>query len=74
MKELDFLPPTFHQAIRRRRQMRQNVWMALGLAAAMAALHILDVTHVRPAEAAILAATAGFFFLIARPPQEVKSP
>lgn len=51
MKELDFLPQSYHEGIRRREQTRRNVLMCVGLALAMTCLHGLNVIRTNTAQA-----------------------
>ena len=53
MKELDFLPKTFHEARRRSRLMRRNVLYSLGLAIAFASVHAINTSHLRSARAGL---------------------
>ncbi len=59
MKELDFLPQSYHDAARRRVEFRRNVFMTLGLVLAMACLHGLNLVRVQSAEAALAALRNG---------------
>lgn len=59
MKEIDFLPHSYHQAVRRRTERRRNLLMCVGLALAMICLHGLNVTRIRSAEAALSAMRNG---------------
>ena len=53
MKELDFLPQSYHEAVWRRVHTRRNVLMCIGLGMAMACLHGLNLTRISSAEAAL---------------------
>jgi len=53
MKELDFLPESFHQARRRSRLMRRNALYSLALAAAFASVHAINASHLRSARAGL---------------------
>ncbi len=53
MKELDFLPQSFHEAIRRRRRTRRNLVYSLAVVTALAVLNGLMRSEIRTAEAAL---------------------
>jgi hypothetical protein len=53
MKELDFLPRSYHQRLSRRAQTRRNILMCLVLFTAMLSLHGLNLTRIRAAQAAL---------------------
>ncbi len=53
MKELDFLPQSFHQAIARRREHRRNVMLSIALVVAMSMLHIVNHRRISSAQAAL---------------------
>lgn len=55
MKEFDFLPDSYHAAIRRRRQSRRNLIWTLGLAVAMGLLHFSTESRIRTASASLTA-------------------
>jgi hypothetical protein len=53
MREIDFLPSSFHAIRRRRREMRRNVLMAAGLVLCLGGLHGLNTSRIRSAEASL---------------------
>ena len=53
MKELDFLPRTYRQAIWRRQQNRRNVCYSVALAVALMGLHVANISRIRSAEATL---------------------
>jgi len=53
MKELDFLPRAYRNAIVRRMHTRRNVLLTAGLVLAMAGLHYLNATRIQSAEASL---------------------
>jgi hypothetical protein len=53
VRELDFLPQSYHDRLHRRLQTRRNVLMCLGLALAMACLHGLNLTRINSVQAAL---------------------
>jgi hypothetical protein len=53
MKELDFLPRSYHESLWRRAQTRRNIILSVVLFMAMASLHGLNVTRIRSAQAAL---------------------
>lgn len=55
MKELDFLPRSFLEAIRRRRANRRNVLYSLAVVTALAVLHTFTMSDIRSARAALAA-------------------
>ena len=55
MKELDFLPQTYRDAVRRRRQTRRNLYYGLALAFALVGLHVSNASRIRSAEATLTA-------------------
>jgi len=59
MKELDFLPRSFHEARRRRYLMRQNGLYATGLVIALGCLHFMNDSQLRLAEASLASLHAG---------------
>lgn len=54
MKELNFLPPTFLENQRRRRDRRKNVIYMCGLLAALGMLHLANESRIRSAEARLV--------------------
>lgn len=59
MKELDFLPPSFHKAIWRRRQLRRNIILSFGLLIALVSLHVVNQGRIRSAEACLSTLRSG---------------
>jgi len=55
MKEFDFLPQSFRDAVRRRRQARKNLIYSFALAGGLVALHLANASQIRSAEAALSA-------------------
>jgi hypothetical protein len=53
MKELDFLPQSFHEAVRQRRQLRRNILSSIGLLIALGSLHVVNQERIRTAEACL---------------------
>jgi len=53
MKELDFLPQSFHKAIRQQRQLRRNVMFSIGVLIALGSLHVVNQGRIRSAEACL---------------------
>jgi hypothetical protein len=53
MKELDFLPQSFHEAIRRRWRNRRNLLYTLAVVTGLAVVHGLTQSEIRSAEAAL---------------------
>lgn len=53
MKELDFLPPSYHQAQKRRRQHRHNMLLSIIMIAALAVLHQVNQHRISTAEATL---------------------
>lgn len=53
MKELDFLPESFHQARRRRHLIRRNVLYSFVLVVAFGCLHFVNASQLRSAQAAL---------------------
>ena len=54
MKELDFLPRSFHEAARRRRRTRRNLLYSLAVVTSLAVLHGLTRSEIRSAQAALV--------------------
>jgi hypothetical protein len=59
MKEVDFLPESFHQARIRRRLVRRNVVYSLVLLVGFASLHLVKASQLRSAHAALTDLSAG---------------
>lgn len=59
MKELDFLPQAYRDGARRRVRARRNLLLTTGLLLAMACLHLLNVTRIQSAQAALTALRNG---------------
>jgi Tfp pilus assembly protein PilN len=59
MKELDFLPASFHEAARRRCRRRRNFKYILGVTMALAGLHFVNETRIQRSEAALIRLQAG---------------
>lgn len=55
MKELDFLPLSFHQAIARRREHRRNMALSVALVLAMGVLHVVNNQRINSAQASLAA-------------------
>jgi len=55
MKEIDFLPADFHEALRGRRQTRRNTLYLIALVLALGCLHLVNDTRLRAAEACLSA-------------------
>jgi hypothetical protein len=49
--ELDFLPQSYHEGLRRREQTRRNVLLCVGLGLAMISLHGLSLVRINAAQA-----------------------
>lgn len=54
MKELDFLPESYHVSRLRRQRTRRHVLYSLAVAAGFLALHFSNLTHIRASEAALI--------------------
>ena len=59
MKELDFLPQSFHEAVRQRRQFRRNILFSIGLLIALGSLHVVNQKRIRTAEACLSTLCSG---------------
>lgn len=51
MKELDFLPPSYHEGLRRCQLKRRNLVMCVGLGVALSCLHALNLSRTHSAQA-----------------------
>lgn len=59
MKELDFLPQSYHQAAQRRLQLRRNGLLSLLVAACLLGLHGVNQSRLHSAQAALTSLQAG---------------
>lgn len=55
MKELDFLPASFHEVLRRRYQTRRNVLYSVALVVALGGIHQVHSSRLRSAQASLVA-------------------